>query len=81
MRKLFKCVSKYLLSLEHCIVVGPGHFGLRLRDFIEADHMLVKPLTVGMGVGHRLLQFLVGDDASLGGIYQEHAPRFQARFP
>ena len=60
-------------------MVDARHFGFRLGKLIEANHVLVEPLTVGMRRGHRLLQLLVGDDASFFGIDQEHSARFQAR--
>ncbi len=77
--QLLKCVAENLLPLEHGSVVNTRYFRLRLGHLVQADQVLVKPLAVRMRAGHRLLELLVGNDAALRRIDQEHPARFQAR--
>ena len=79
--QLLERVAEYLLPFEQRVVFHARHLDIGLRDFIQADHVLVQPRAVGMDLGHRLLQLLIGDDAALIRVHQKHAPRFQARFP
>ncbi len=51
---------------------------LRRRNCIELDADFFDPLAVGLGLGQRILQFLVIDDAALLHVDQEHLARLQA---
>ncbi len=51
--------------------------GWRLEG-VELDVDAAQPVGVGLGVGQRLLQLLVADDAALFHVDQEHLARLQA---
>jgi hypothetical protein len=53
---------------------------LRRRHFIELDADLFDPLAVRLGLGQRILEFLVVDDAALLHVDQEHLARLQTPF-
>ena len=50
----------------------------RGRQVREADHVLADPVGVGLRGGDAVLQLLVGDDALLRGVHEEHAAGLQA---
>ena len=52
----------------------------RLGQVFEQDVMFVQPLLVRMRAGVFLLQLLVGDDAALFRVHEEHAARLQPAF-
>ena len=76
----FKGVAKRLLPLQNAgMVIGGVEIIFRRRlQLIQLDQMIIQPLLIGVGVCHRVLDFVIADDAALRGIDQEHAARLQA---
>ena len=56
------------------VLRGQGEAG---RQVVEVDLLAGQPLRVGVLGGQGGLDLLVGDDAALGGVDQEHAARLQ----
>ncbi len=55
-----------------------GDHPRRLRQLLHRDLLLFEPLAVGLAAGELMLDLVVGDDALLDGVDQEHAARLQA---
>jgi len=47
---------------------------------VKADLLLFNPLAVGLAGGQRALDLVVGDDALLSGIAEQHAAGLEAPF-
>ena len=50
-----------------------------LRQVVEMELLGGQPFPIGMFGGQVSLDFLIGDDAALGGVDQEHPARLQAQ--
>ena len=70
-------VAERLLAAQHRLVVGRVH-RRRRRQLLQRDQVVLQPLAVRRGRRDLMLDLVVGDDASLRGVDQEHAPRLQA---
>jgi hypothetical protein len=69
-------VSESFLPAQHRLVVGLVDHR-RPGQILELDQVLLEPGGVGLGRGDALLQLLVGDDALLLRVDEEHAPGLQ----
>ena len=69
-------VAEGLLAAQHGLVIRLVHRGGR-GQVLELDQVLLQPRRVRLGRGDALLQLVVGDDALLAGVDEEHAPRLQ----
>ena len=70
-------VAEGLLAAQHGLVIRLVD-RRRRGQVLELDQVLLQPLGVGLGRGDALLQLVVGDDALLAGVDEEHAPGLQA---
>ena len=73
--QLFVGVAEHLLTSQHAEVTV--HHVLALGQIRQFDEPLGQPLGVGLRGGQLVLDLLVVDDATFGGVDQEHAPRLQ----
>ncbi len=76
--KVFHGVTEIFLLLQQVF----RHFRLFVpfHQVLQIQEMLFAPLAVGVGLGHGVFDFIVGDDALLRGVHQENFARFQAAF-
>ena len=73
--ELFVGIAEHLLAQHHA-VVRHAHV-VALRQFVEIEQARVQPLLVGLLRGQLVLDLLVGDDAALRGVDEEHPARLQ----
>ena len=69
-------VAEHLLAAQHAVMAE--HDVLALGQIDELGHALLEPLGVRVLGGERALDLLVVDDATLGGVDQEHLAGLQA---
>ena len=76
-REVFLRVAEGLLTVEQGDVRA-GRTGLHGLQVFQHDLRALQPVAVGMGVGEGLLHLVVGDDAVLLQIHQQHLAWLQA---
>ena len=76
-REVFLRVAEGLLAVEQGDVRA-GRAGLHGLQVFQNDLRALQPVAVGMGVGEGLLHLVVGDDAVLLQIHQQHLAWLQA---
>ncbi|CAB4897173.1 unannotated protein [freshwater metagenome] len=73
--ELFVGVPEDLLAAQH---TGMAELDvLVLGEIAQLDEPLIEPILIGMFAGECALDLVIGHDASLSGVYQEHAPGLQ----
>ncbi len=74
--EVLRGVAEGLLAPQHRLVIGLVDRGRR-GQVLELHEVLLQPLRVWLGRRDPLLQLVVGDDALLAGVDEEHAARLQ----
>jgi len=75
--QIFLRVAEALLAIEQRDV-GRGLARLQRREIFEDELRLLQPLRIGVLLGDLRLDLLVGDDAALFEVDQQHLARLQA---
>ncbi len=72
-------VAEGLLAVEQAHI-GAGRRRRRARQLMHADLGAVEPLLIGVSIGKLGLDLLVGNDASLGKVDEQHLAGLQPPF-